>query len=56
MDFEKLSVSEKIAMVELALKIHEVAENKKIPIVYNDFNECVESMVKKAKIITDRIA
>jgi len=55
MDFDKLSNAEKIALIEVSVKIHAIAENRKTPIAYKDFEECAKSMVEKAKKIASQI-
>jgi len=55
MDFDKLTSAEKIALIEVAVQIHHVAENRKTPIYYNSFEECAKSMVEKAKKIASQV-
>jgi len=55
MDFNELPNMEKITLIELAVRIHEIAENKKIPIVYSDFEECADSFIKKAEKLAGKI-
>jgi hypothetical protein len=54
MDFDKLSNTEKIALIKVAIKIHEISETGKIPIGYRDFDECAKSMVEKAKKLANQ--
>jgi len=55
MDFDKLNNTEKIAMVELAMKIHMEAQTKKLTIVYENFEECAKGMVEKARKVANAI-
>jgi len=55
MDFDKLSNAEKIALIEAAVQIHHVAEDRKVPIYYSNFEECAKSMVEKAKKIASQM-
>ena len=56
MDYDKLSLNEKIALIELTIKIKQMVNSGKSRVGYIDFDECAESMIKSAKNLAKYIA